>query len=316
MNALTVTPAHSIYSSAQLNLIRQTVAKDCNAMEFDLFVTVARNVGLDPFRKQISAIVFNKDKADKRQMAIITGIDGLRAIAARSSRYRPDEDEPVIEYDPALKNPQTNPLGIVKAVVKIYIADAQREGGWKPVTGVAYWDEFAPIKDEWAWDDTANKRKPTGKQTLDGSWPKMGRVMICKCAEAQALRKAFPEDMSALYEGAEMERAVISDVTPSEQAAQFQTEERLHKIGATNGILFQLFPNAPLENIPVGQVADKVVAATREMDPRMLTWFESANTAPLREFWARATGDALELKKHLEACRAKAPAAATAGEAA
>jgi phage recombination protein Bet len=304
MNALTPVSAHNIYSAAQLNLIRQTVAKDCNTMEFDLFVTVARNAGLDPFRKQISAIVFNKDKPEKRQMAIITGIDGLRAIAARSGRYRPDEDEPVIEYDPAAKNPQTNPLGIVKAVVKIYIADAQREGGWKPVSGVAYWDEFAPIKDEWAWDDAERKRKPTGRQTLDGSWPKMGRVMICKCAEAQALRKAFPEDMSALYEGSELDRAVIADVTPSEQAEQFQTAERLHKVGASNGILFQFFPNAPLESVPLGQVADRVIDATREMGRKLLDWFESANLQPLREFWARSPGDALELKRHLEKRRA------------
>ena len=140
----------------------------------------------------------------------------------------------------------------------------------------------------------------------------MGRVMICKCAEAQALRKAFPEDMSALYEDSEMARAVVADVTPSEQAEQFQTGERLQKIGATNGITFQMFPNAPLESLPLGQVADRVIEATRDMDAKLFDWFESANIHPLREFWARAPADALELKKYLERRRGEAHAGAAA----
>ncbi len=298
-NVVALPASGQAYPPAQLRLIRETVAKDCNSDEFDLFVTVARNAGLDPFRKQISAIVFSKDDPKKRRMSIITTIDGLRTIAARSQRYRPDEDEPLIEYDAELKGP-TNPLGIVKAVVKIHIADAQRAGGWKPVTGFAYWDEFAPVKDEWAYDEQRGKRLPTGRQTLDGNWPKMGRVMICKCAEAQALRKAFPEDMSALYEGAELDQARVIDVTPSEQVAQFAEASRLSRVGA-GGILFQFDPREPLENVPLGQLADRILEFARDVaGSAKLSWFRSVNTAPLQEFWARAPGEALDVKKALE----------------
>jgi phage recombination protein Bet len=305
MNAVTVLRPGTDYTGAQLALIKRTVARDTNGDEFDLFMSVARMKGLDPFSKQISAIVFNKDKPDKRNMSIITTIDGMRAMAARSNRYRPDEDEPLIEYDAAAKNPQTNPLGIVKAVVKIHIADALSAGGWKPVTGFAYWDEFAPIKDEWAWDDAANKRKPTGKQTLDGNWPKMGRVMICKCAEAQALRKAFPEDLSGLYEGSELDRAQLVEITASEAIGSYETEERLQRIGGVSGITFQLTPASPLESIPLGQIADRIFDASADFDLTKLRWFESANTHPLREFWARSPGDALAVKKHMEDLRKK-----------
>lgn len=310
MNAVVpIRPGIVDYTGAQLALIKRTVAKDTNTDEFDLFMSVARMKGLDPFSKQISAIVFNKDKPDKRQMAIITGIDGIRAIAARSGRYRPDEDEPVIEYDPALKGP-TNPLGIVKCVVKIYIADVARGGGWKPVAGVAYWDEFAPIKDEWAWDDAANKRKPTGKQTLDGNWPKMGRVMIAKCAESQALRRAFPEDLSGLYEDAELDRASMIDVTPSEIIGTHETEGRLARIGAGNGIMFQFFPNTPLESVALGRIADRIIATVADYQSlQLLDWFESANQHPLREFWAREPGDALAVKKKIDAARIRLSAA-------
>jgi phage recombination protein Bet len=312
-NVVSISTNAANYSAAQIKLIKDTVAKDTNPMEFDLFITVAQRAGLDPFRKQIYALVFNKDKADKRNMSIITGIDGFRVIAARSGRYRPDEDEAAYEYDADLKGP-LNPLGIVKATVRIWIADVQREGGWKPVTGWAYWDEFAPIKDEWAENDSG-KWKPTGKQTLDtgGNWGRMPRVMLAKCAEAQALRKAFPEDLSGLYETAELDRAQATDLSPSEMIGQLDTDSRLAKIGAANGITFQLFPNGPLESIALGQIADRVMETVTGFGAlEQVRWFESANTHPLREFWARAPTDGLALKKHIEAKRAKLEQEATA----
>jgi phage recombination protein Bet len=299
------------YTGAQLALIKRTVAKDTNPDEFDLFMAVARMKALDPFSKQISAIVFNKDKPDKRNMSIITTIDGMRAMAARSGRYRPDEDEPQITYDEAAKDRTTNPLGIVKALVRIFIADGS--GGWKPVAGVAYWDEFAPVKDEWAWSEDANgarKRGPTGKQTLDGNWPKMGRIMICKCAEAQALRKAFPEDLSGLYEGSEMDRAQAVEIVASEVIGAHEQETRLARIGAANAITIQLSPTSPLEGIEIGKMADRIIDAASGWDLNQFRWFESANTHPLREFWARSPTDALAVKKHLADLRAKLEAQA------
>ena len=93
MSLMSPIASASEFSDRQLELIRRTVAADCNPQEFDLFCEVARRTGLDPFRKQISAIVFSKGDESKRKMAIITTIDGLRTIAARSRRYRPDEDD-------------------------------------------------------------------------------------------------------------------------------------------------------------------------------------------------------------------------------
>lgn len=310
MTALATIPASNIWSGSQLSLIKRTVAADCNSQEFDLFVTVARNAGLDPFRKQISALVFNKNKPDKRRMAIVTTIDGLRVIAARSQRYRPDEDEPEYVIDPALKS-DTNPLGLEKALVRIWIADAQREGGWKRVTGVAYWDEFAPVSDEWAENPDTGRRGPTGRKVLDtsGNWARMPRIMLAKCAEAQALRKAFPEDLSSLYERAELDQASASDLLPSEQVEIVNVQERLQRVGAT-GIMFQFEPNGAMESVPLGKIADKIEEAARGFTSvRHHDWFTSVNRAPLQEFWARAQGDALEAKKLLEKRRAELVAA-------
>lgn len=307
------------YTGAQLALIHRTIAKDTNHDEFDLFMAVARMKGLDPFAKQISAIVFSKDDPKKRNMSIITTIDGMRAIAARSGRYRPDEEEAVYEYDEAEKGPG-NPAALRKAVVNIWIADVNNAGGWKPVKGWAYWEEFAPIKEDAenvTWVDTGETWADTGKpkkrkvvsgeivQKVDGNWAKMPRVMLAKCAEAQALRKAFPEDLSGLYEASEMDRARVIDVTASEVIGAYETETRLQRIGAANGITFQLTPAQPLESIPLGQIADRIFDAAKGFDLNQLRWFESANTHPLREFWARAQSDALEVKKALEKRRAE-----------
>lgn len=301
--------ASAAFTGRQLDLIRRTVAADCNPQEFDLFVAVAQRAGLDPFRRQISAIVFNKNKPDKRRMSIITGIDGLRSIAARSLRYRPDEDEPQFTSDPALRGP-TNPAGLEKAVVRVYIRD---EGGdaWRPVSGVAYWDEFAPVSEEWGEDPQTGKRRPTGKMVLDrsGNWHRMPRVMLAKCAEAQALRKAFPEDLSGLYEGAELDQARAVDLSPTEIIEATRTEDRLAKVGAGGSVMLQLSPAAPLEHVALGKVADTVLSVYRTFDLQQARWFDGVNRTPLQEFWARCPGDALELKREMEAIRGKLEAA-------
>lgn len=295
MNNVVAITQSNVMTGAQLSLVRRTVASDCNDVEFDLFMAVAQSKGLDPFTKQISAIVFNKDKPDKRKMAIITTIDGFRVIAERTGQYHPDDNEPEFTYDPEIKGP-LNPLGLVKAKVKVF-----KDG--RPAPGVAYWEEFAPIKDEWG-ENEQGKWKPTGKQTLDvgGNWGKMPRVMLAKCAEAQALRKAFPERLSGLYEGAEFDRQQASEVLPSELVATEQRDQRLARIGGASGILFQMFPNAPLESIALGAIFDRCAETIGEFSTmEQMRWFESANRAPLQEFWARAPGDALELKKLVEA---------------
>jgi phage recombination protein Bet len=310
MNAITggVTGPALAFTGRQLDVIRHTVAKDCSPDEFNLFIAAAQRAGLDPFRRQISALVFNKKSPEKRRLAIITGIDGLRALAARSGRYRPDEAEPQISYLSELKA-ATNPLGIEKALARIFIRDA---GGseWRAVAGVAYWDEFAPISEEWAEDPASGRRRPTGKLLLDGgnpagSWARMGRVMIAKCAEAQALRKAFPEDLSGLYESSELDQARAADLSPTEILEATATQDRLEKVGAAGAILFQLRPDAPLEPLPLGQVADRVLEAYQGFDLAEARWFDSVNRASLQEFWARAKTDALGLKRQMERRRAQ-----------
>lgn len=293
MNAIAHTPR-------QIALIQNTVAKDCNNDEFNLFIEVARAKGLDPFVGQIVPMIFSKSDATKRKMTIIISRDGQRVIAQRCGDYRPASKPPIFEYDAELKGP-LNPKGIVTATVYLWKQD-QKDGTWYEVAGQVDWDEFAPVKDEWAFDEAANKRKPTGRRTLDdsGNWARMPKLMIAKCAEMQALRAGWPEQFTGLYDEAEMDRAKVIDLAATEIVEHQREEARLNAIAGNDAITVTWGDGWSLENVPVGQFMDRALEFIRDTDWQTVTKWSSANRAGLQMFWARQPGDALELKKAIE----------------
>ncbi|GGC70453.1 phage recombination protein Bet [Chelatococcus reniformis] len=303
MNALA--PAASVAISSptwdgrMLSLIRRTVAADTNEDEFNLFIHMCRAVRLDPLRKQIYAFVFSKDDAKKRRMSIVTAIDGFRTIAERTGNYRPDEDEPTYETDEALVS-DLNPAGLIKATVRVWKFS---HGAWHKVTASAYWSEYAPIKDQWAYDDAERKRKPTGAKELDqsGNWPKMPRHMLAKVAEALAVRKAWPDDFSNVYIHEEVDRTRAIDLTPAELAEHGAAEIRLERIGGPS-ILVDWLDNEPLAGIPVGSFADRCMAFLQENgdQPAAVAMWQSRNREALRQFWSHNPSDSFEVKKEIE----------------
>lgn len=163
----------SPYTEQQINLIKNTVAKDATPDELKLFLYTAARTGLDPLTNQIHFV--------KRggQATVQTGIDGYRAIAAQKGDLAGIEDA---VYDTETeKHPN-------KATVTVYrIVEGQRV----PFTASARWAEYAPL----------------GSQAF--MWNKMPYLMLAKCAEALALRKAFPNDLSGVYTDEEMHQADI-----------------------------------------------------------------------------------------------------------
>jgi hypothetical protein len=72
--------------------------------------------------------------------------------------------------------------------------------------------------------------------------------------------------------------------------------------------LFIWLDTAPLDAVPLGQLADRIVAFLRERreDPQALLLWRERNRHALREFWARSPADALGVKQAFE--KALAPA--------
>lgn len=307
------------YNNSQLALIKRTVAKDCNNDEFDLFMEVCRRAGFDPFRKQVYAFVFSKDNADKRQLAIVTGIDGYRAVAARNRDYRPDEKTPRIEYDEAAKDPVTNPLGIVKAEVSAY---RFAEGEWHEFPAEAYWDEFAPIEEEveWVatgetWPDSGKPKKtpkPTGRKKLTkDSWRRMARVMISKCAEAQALRKGWPEELSGVYTEDEMEQAFAAEHSASQAVEIAEQERREALVHSRDAVPIQWSAGEGIVFEPAGGLADKIMEHIETIEhPIEFSKWREVNRVGFQQFWAASPSDALEVKKAIETRQAELDRAA------
>ena len=286
------------FTAPQLKIIKDTVAKDSNPVEFNLFLEACKAYGLDPFRKQIFLLIYNKDKPDKRKHSIIVSRDGLRVMAHRCRDYRPSSEPARIVYDPDAKGP-TNPKGIVSATVTLHKQD--NRGEWYPVAGEAYWDEFAPITDEWGDDPETGRRKPTGRKTLDasGQWAKMPIVMLTKCAESQALRAGWPETFGGVYSEEEMDRLAAS-ASASEALEAHERAEREARTGG-RGILMVFDDTMKLEKVPIGSVADRVMEFIQNAEPVDAHKFSVRNADALREFWAANPSDALELKKAFEA---------------
>lgn len=164
---------------SKVDLIRRTVAAGATADELELFFHQARHAGLDPLAKQIYFV--------KRQGkgVIQVGIDGLRLIADRTGQYAGSED--------AEFTGQTERGFPAAAKVVVYKMVA---GQRCPFGATARWDEYFPGDQQ-------------GFQ-----WKRMPHAMLSKCAEALALRKAFPADMSGLYVHEEMEQAGSTETAP------------------------------------------------------------------------------------------------------
>ena len=171
-----------------IELIRKTIASDCNEEEFSLFMEVAKRTGLDPFMKQIYPIarmVSVKDDSGnwskEKKITHQTSIDGFRVIADRTGQYAgstaPIYSQKLIQG----KYPE-----FAKVAIKKIIGDKIFE-----IEAVAFWEEF----------------KQDFKGKLGSMWEKMPRHMLAKCAEALALRKAFPAQLSGVYTNDEMSQA-------------------------------------------------------------------------------------------------------------
>jgi len=187
------------WTKAQVELLKRTVAKGLTGDEFLLFMYTCKRTGLDPFIKQIYAIKRWDSKADTYVMGIQTGIDGYRLAADRTGKYAGSE-KPVFDVNP---NEPDHPE---KATVTVYkMVDGERCA----FVGEARWNEFA-------------QRHPKTKELM-GRWVDMGFNQLGKCSEAQALRKAFPFELSGVMthdEAPVIDLEVIEGVagTPTLQA--------------------------------------------------------------------------------------------------
>lgn len=157
------------YSPEHISLIKNQICKGATDLEMQLFLHVCYKKGLDPLTKQIYSVKYGQERS------IIVGIDGFRLVAERTGCYAPGKESTYV-YDAQ---------GRLQSATS-YVKKMTRDGTWHEVSESAYWAEYGSDKQ---------------------FWKKMPHVMLAKCAEAKALRRAFPNELSGLYTQEEMEQA-------------------------------------------------------------------------------------------------------------
>lgn len=170
------------FTTDQVGLIKRTIAKGASDDELALFLNQCRRTGLDPFSRQIYLLQRWDSKQNRNIATIQVGIDGYRLIADRTGSYA-GNDDPVFDDE-------ASPARATVTVWKLV-------GGTRcPFTATARWAQYYP----------------GDKQGF--MWRKMPHLMLGKVAEALALRKAFPAELSGLYITEEMEQAGGAPIQP------------------------------------------------------------------------------------------------------
>lgn len=146
--------------------------------ELRLFLYQAKQTGLDPLARQLYVM------RAQGKLTFMTSIDGQRLVAQRTGQYEGQVGPQWCGKDGQWRDVWLEDENPSAARVGVY-----RTNFREPVWGVATWKSY-------------HRTKSDGH--LMGVWGTAGDVMLAKCAEALAIRKAFPQELSGMYTSEEM----------------------------------------------------------------------------------------------------------------
>ncbi|WIV32190.1 phage recombination protein Bet [Paenarthrobacter sp. R1] len=185
--ALTIQDGQSEFTQPQVAVLRHLGVENATREDLAVFFHQAVRTGLDPFARQIYMIGRWTKQGVKQ--TIQTGIDGYRLIARRAADRRNEQ----FGYEDTLwcgEDGQWRDVWLSKSAPAAAKVTVLRGG--ERFSAVALFSEYAGTNKDGSYTQM---------------WSSKGAIMIAKCAEALALRKAFPQDLSGIYTAEEMAQA-------------------------------------------------------------------------------------------------------------
>lgn len=202
----------------QIDLIKRSICNGATDDELRLFIDTCNRYRLDPFARQIYCIKRWDSGKNGFVMTPQVSIDGFRIIAERSDKYAGQlgpwwcgEDRVWSDAWLSFTPPLASKVGVLRKDFK------------EPIFAVAKWDSYVVL---------GGKEKRVGPM-----WQKMPEVMLAKCAESLALRKAFPNDLSGLYTEDEMGQANNNGVTNTVELKHAEPEQERKMIKHARSIV-------------------------------------------------------------------------------
>ena len=195
------TDAFGKLTRAQVQLIKSTIAKGASDDELRLFIQVCKGANLNPFLKQVFLVPRWDSTEAKQVRAIQVSIDGFRSIAESSGVYA-GNDDPIFEEGDTIKYGKEKETVKVPSTAKVTVYKIV--GGQRyPFTATARWNEYYP------------------GEKMGFQWHQRPYLMLGKCAEALALRKAFPKLLSGMYAQEEMDKGTMESTEDQKQNQAF-----------------------------------------------------------------------------------------------
>ena len=250
-----------------MNTLKNSLYPKAKDNSIAMVLDYCKSANLDPMQKPVHIVPrWDKDSRSLKD-SIMPGIVVYRIQAARSNKYA-GVSEP--EYGDTV-NTKLGGVNIsypewCKVTVKKLVGDNIVE-----FTAKEYWlENYATVKRDSAAPNTMWTKRPFGQ--------------LAKCAEAQALRKAFPEIITQQPTAEEMEGKFIEekDVTPQ---AEVQKQDLSAKLD--NVLLEQAESSEEVEqekpNTANMELAELIV--THNVPTEIVSkWCEKANVEKVEDF--------------------------------